>query len=124
MAPFWVEVPPAVQIKLAKIPFTAIKAGLREAEETADRRALKLADEEHAHRRLALVKIADGLDASVAEVEASGTTEIEEAHVLKLRARSTRAAATAGDEDHAKQVAHLSPQPRASALTGMHHTRK
>ena len=119
MAPFWAEVPAAVQIKSTQIPFDTVKVGLRKAENIADRRALKLAEDEHNHRRDTLAKIANGLDASVAELEAAAASKTEEARVLKLRARSAHNTTTAEDKVHAKQVGRLYSEPRASTSTGM-----
>ena len=119
MAPLWAEVPAAVQIKLTQITFDTVKNGLRETEKIADRRALKLAEDEHNHCRDALAKIANDLDASVAELEAPAASKTEEARVLKLRARSAHAATTAKDKAHAKQVGRLYSEPRASTSTGM-----
>ena len=119
LAPFWTEIPTDVQIKLARIPFDTVKAGLREAEKTADRRATKLAEDEYNHRRHALVRIADGLDASISELEASAAAKIAEARALKPRARSAHAATAAEDKAHAKQVGHLNSEPRTSASTSM-----
>ena len=97
-----------LQIKLAWIPFTT-KAGLREAEKTADRRATELTDEEHHHCRQGLARIADGLDACIAELEASNAAKIVEARALKPRARSAYAATVAEDMAHAKAFPTLNP---------------
>ena len=119
LAPFWVEISADLQIKLARIPFTTVKAGLQEAEKTADRRAAELADEEHHHRRQGLATIVDGLDASIVELEASAAAKVAEARALKPRARSAHAATAAEDMAHAKQAGRFNSEPRASTFTRM-----
>ena len=119
LAPFWAKISGDLQFKMARIPFTTVKAGLREAEKTADRRATELADEEHHYRRQGLAAIVDGLDASIAELEASAAAKIAEARALMPRACSTHAATATEDMAHAKQAGRFNSGPRASIFTRM-----
>ena len=105
-----------LQIKLARIPLTT-KGGRQEAEKTADRRATELTDEEHHYRHQGLARIADGLDACIAELEASNAAKIVETRALKPRARSAYAATAAKDMAHAKQAGRFNSEPRASTFT-------
>ena len=113
LAPFWAELSANLRIKLARILSTTVKAGLREAEKTADRRATELADEEHHHRRQGLATIVDNLDASIAELEASAAAKIPEARVLKPRAHSAHVATATEEMAHTKQAGRFDSELRA-----------
>ena len=111
--------PADLQLKLAQILFTMVETGLRKAEKTADRCATELVAKEHHHRRQGLAQIADGLDASIAELEASVAAKIVQPRELKPNARSAHAATTAEDMTHAKQSCRFNFKPRASTSTRM-----
>ena len=100
--------------KVAKIPYTTVEAGLRETEIDANRNATELATREHRHRRQGLVQVAHGLDASIAELEASAAAKNAEARALKPKARTAHAATAAEDTAHSKHMAHFNSKPRAS----------
>ena len=107
--------------KVAKIPYTTVEAGLREAVVDANRNATALATREHRHRRQGLVQVVHGLDASIAELEASAAdleasaaAKNAEARALKPKARTAHAATAAEDTAHSKHLARFNSKPRAS----------
>ena len=65
---------------MSKIAFSAIVTGLRETETTAARHATELADEEHGQHNLALFKIAEDLDATVATAQTTAVAKRKDLH--------------------------------------------
>ena len=59
--------------KIARIPYTTVEVGLREAGMDANCSATELATKEHHHRRQELAQFAHELDASIAKLERRGS---------------------------------------------------
>ena len=124
LASVWLDMSVDMKHKIAKIPYTTVEAGLREAEMDANRNATALATREHRHRRKGLAQVAHGLDASIAELEASGA-ELEasaaakkaEARALKPKARTAHGATAAEDTAHSKLMARFNSNPPPQTLT-------
>ena len=114
LASVWADMSVDMKHKVAKIPHTTVEAGLRETEMDANRNATELATREHRHRRQGLVQVAHGLDASIAELEASAAAKNAEARALKPKAPTAHAATAAEDTAHSKHMARFNSRPRAS----------
>ena len=121
MASVWPDMSKDTKLKVAKIPYTTVEAGLREAEMDANRNATAIPTREHHHRRQGLAQVAHGLDTSIAELEASGVelkaSEVEkkaEARALKPKARTAHAATAAEDTAHSKLMTFFNSKPPAS----------